>query len=95
LLGTENYDTAFEIYRDNKKIATVSDSTNYTDTSWGSSYTVVPAGEPVSSGKAVVVNSNQYITIPLDVPQGGTSLDGEEYMYSPNDVDGDGEYELY
>lgn len=53
----------------------------------------------MSSGKAVTVNSEQYFAIPLDVPEGGTSLDGEVYTYSPNDitpadVDGDGEYEL-
>ncbi len=99
LLGTENYDTAFDVYRGSEKIATVTDSTNYTDTEAGTSYTVVPAGEPVSSGEAVAVWDEQYITIPLDRPEGGTSLDGEEYIYSPNDVepadvDGDGEYEL-
>lgn len=37
--------------------------------------------------------------IPLDRPEGGTSLDDETYTYSPNDitpadVDGDDEYEL-
>lgn len=99
LLGTENYDTAFDVYRDSKKIATISDSTNYTDTQCGESYTIVPSGKPVSAGKAVTVWDEQYITLPLDRPTGGTSLDGVEYTYSPNDVepadvDGDGEYEL-
>ena len=99
LLGTENYDTAFDIYRDGTYIATVRDSTNYKDTEVGGRYTVVPAGAAVSEGKAAAVNSEQYITIPLDVPEGGISLDNEEYTYSPNDVtpadvDGDGEYEL-
>lgn len=99
LLGTEAYDTAFDIYRDGEKIATVSDSTNYTDTSAGLEYTVVVSGEPISSGDTVTVNDEQYLKIPLDVPEGGISLDGEEYTYSPNDVtpadvDGDGEYEL-
>lgn len=99
LLGTENYDTAFDIYRDGTYIATVRDSTNYKDTEVGGQYTVVPAGAAVSEGKAAAVNSEQYMTIPLDVPEGGISLDNEEYTYSPNDVtpadvDGDGEYEL-
>ena len=99
LLGTENYDTEFDVYRGDTKIATVSDSTNYTDTAPGTSYTIVPSGQPLSSGKTVMVNDEQYITISLDVPNGGTSVDGEEYTYSPNDVtpadvDGDGEYEL-
>lgn len=99
LLGTENYDTAFDVYRDNTKIATVTNSTNYTDTTAGSSYTVVPSGESALAGESVTAQSEQYITISLDRPEGGTSLDGEEYTYSPNDVtpadvDGDGEYEL-
>ncbi|MCC8161014.1 MAG: leucine-rich repeat protein, partial [Oscillospiraceae bacterium] len=99
LLGTENYDTAFDVYRDGEKIATVSDSTNYTDTTAGNAYTVVPSGEDISSGKTVSVWDEQYLTIPLNRPEGGTSLDDEEYTYSPNDVtpadvDGDGEYEL-
>ncbi|MCD8181462.1 MAG: leucine-rich repeat protein [Firmicutes bacterium] len=99
LLGTENYDTAFDIYRDGEKIAAVSDSTDYTDTTAGSAYTVVPSGSDASEGKTVEVWDEQYLTIPLDRPEGGTSLDDEEYTYSPNDVtpadvDGDGEYEL-
>ncbi len=99
LLGTENYDTKFDVYRGDTKIAEALDATNYTDTTAGASYTVVPTGESAASGKAVTVWDNQYITIPLDRPAGGTSLDGDEYTYSPNDitpadVDGDGEYEL-
>ena len=101
LLGTENYDTAFDVYRGTTKIATVSDSTNYTDTSGKASntYTVVPKGESRTSGNAVTVLSNQYMSIPLEAPAGGTSLDGEEYTYTANDaecadLDGDGEYEI-
>lgn len=45
LFGTENYDTAFDVFRDGEKIATVTDSTNYTDSRVGTSYTVVPSGE--------------------------------------------------
>jgi len=100
LLGTENYDTAFDIYRGNTKIATVSDSTNYTDTSGtlNSTYTVVPQGTPKSEGKTVIVWQNPYLTIPLDVPAGGTIGD-VEYTYTANDatcadLDGDGEYEI-
>ena len=98
LLGTENYDTAFDVYRDNVKIATVSTSTNYTDSTVGNKYTIVPSGKPVSSGNAVTVQQNQYFEIPLDRPDGGTSESGD-YTYSPNDatpadVDGDGQYEI-
>ena len=40
-----------------------------------------------------------YISIPLNVPDGGTTPDGRHYFYSANDasvgdVDGDGEYEI-
>ena len=100
LLGTEDYDTTFDVYRGTTKVATALDATNYTDSTAGSSYTVVPSGQARTSGKAVTVQSEQYITIPLDRPASGTSLDdGSTYTYSPNDVtpadvDGDGEYEL-
>lgn len=101
LLGTENYNTAFDVYRGNSRIATVADSTNYTDYDGTneSTYTVVPAGAERSQGKTVSVWQEQYITIPLEVPAGGTSREGWEYTYSPNDaacadVDGDGEYEI-
>lgn len=40
-----------------------------------------------------------YLSIPLDIPQGGTTPDGRPYGYGANDasvgdVDGDGEYEI-
>ena len=40
-----------------------------------------------------------YLEIPLQVPAGGTTLDGVNYTYSPNDcsvgdLDGDGDYEI-
>lgn len=99
LLGTENYDTAFDVYRDNTKIATVSDSTNYVDTKGRSTntYRVVPEGK--TGDKSVSVWGEQYMTIPLEVPEGGTSYEGNPYTYSPNDascadLDGDGEYEI-
>lgn len=100
LLGTENYDTKFDIYRDSSKITTVSDSTNYIDASGSlnSKYTVVPSGMNKSEGDSVSVWQNQYMTIPLDVPAGGT-ISGVNYTYSANDascadLDGDGEYEI-
>ena len=101
LLGTENYDTAFDVYRDGELIHTVSDSTNYTDSGGtsASKYTVVSSGTDISSSEAVSVWGKQYLEIPLDRPSGGVSKDGEEYTYSPNDacaadVDGDGQYEI-
>ncbi len=49
--------------------------------------------------KAVGVWSTNYLTIPLQVPSGGTTPDGVSYTYSPNDcsvgdLDGDGQYEI-
>ena len=99
LLCTENYDTEFDVYRDGGYVATVSNSTNYTDPKGTktSTYQVVQKGGDVAEGTPVW--ENQYLTIPLDRPEGGVSLDGDEYTYSPNDVtpadvDGDGQYEL-
>jgi rhamnogalacturonan endolyase len=47
----------------------------------------------------VPIWSSGYLSIPLDVPAGGTTPTGEAYTYTPNDasvgdVDGDGRYEL-
>lgn len=99
LLGTENYDTVFDIYRDGEKIAEVSDSTNYTDTECGSSYAVFPSGTQYNPNEAVEVWDTQYLEIPLNTPKGGTDADGNEYSYSANDascadLDGDGQYEI-
>ncbi|MGN1115143.1 MAG: hypothetical protein ACI4TH_01075 [Candidatus Ornithomonoglobus sp.] len=99
LLGTESYDTAFDVYRDGEKLATVSGSTNYADVKIGEEYPVVPEGADAASGKAVKPWDSEYLEIRLERPAGGISADGEEYTYSPNDVtpadvDGDGEYEL-
>ena len=101
LLGTENYDSSFSIYRNGEQIADVEDTTNYIDTEGliTDIYTVVPAYESVKDGKTVPVWENACLRIPLDVPEGGISEDGEEYSYTANDatcadLDGDGEYEI-
>ena len=106
LLGTENYEQGFDVYRGNQKVASnITDSTNYTDNnaSGKDKYTVVKTGEGIETGKSVDVWSQQYLTIPLTPPETYTdSINGGQentITYSANDascadLDGDGEYEI-
>jgi rhamnogalacturonan endolyase len=100
LLGTESSSTNFNLYRDSEKIATFSgaDATNYTDAKGTVSnrYSVkaVVNGKELAADAAVSVWNDQFLTVNLDRPAGGS-----DYTYSPNDiavgdVDGDGEFEL-
>lgn len=100
VLGTDGNTTGFNLYRDGEKIAsfTGSQASNYTDTKGTvlSKYSVkaVVGGKEMAADAAVSVWSNQYLTVNLDRPNGGS-----DYTYSPNDiavgdVDGDGEFEL-
>ena len=100
VLGTDGNTTGFNLYRDGEKIAsfTGSQASNYTDTKGtaSSKYSVkaVVGGKEIAADAAVSVWSNQYLTVNLDRPNGGS-----DYTYSPNDiavgdVDGDGEFEL-
>ena len=100
VLGTDGNTTGFNLYRDGEKIAsfTGSQASNYTDTKGtaSSKYFVkaVVGGKEIAADAAVSVWSNQYLTVNLDRPNGGS-----DYTYSPNDiavgdVDGDGEFEL-
>ncbi len=94
--------TDFAVYRDGKRLATVTDSTNYLD----------KAGTPTSRYRVVsLVNGRErdrsdyatpwsggYRELPLRKPADGVTPAGEAYTYSANDmsvgdVDGDGEYE--
>ncbi|GAB7046800.1 rhamnogalacturonan lyase [Catenuloplanes indicus] len=92
----------FHVYRDGRRVATVTDSTNFLD----------PAGTGTSAYRvAAVVNgrerdrsatvkawpANSY-DLPLRKPADGVTPKGETYTYSANDmsagdVDGDGQYE--
>lgn len=98
LLGTEPYDTAFEVLRNGQKIALVSDSTNYLDKEGNADdlYQVQTVNVPDSETSVL---PDRCLRIPLSPPKGGISSDGEEYTYTANDaacadLDGDGEYEL-
>lgn len=102
LSGTENYNSSFTVYRDGKQIATVSDSTNYLDTSgtMNSQYSVFSSS---SSIKCDVVkpfaSGSNFLDIPLAPIDNYIAPDGTSYPYeirdgSVGDLDGDGQYEI-
>ncbi len=107
-LSTDPVNTAFNLYRDGIKIATIPAGTGtfYTDTYCGHEvtvYTVKPVvGGQESEGSTYTLPANApegYIDIPLDRPADGVTPAGQVYTYSPNDasvgdVDGDGNYEI-
>ncbi|MGN8644830.1 fibronectin type III domain-containing protein [Gracilibacillus sp. HCP3S3_G5_1] len=104
MLGTDPKDVKFNVYRDGKKInkKPIEDSTNYFDENGtaDSTYQVkIMKGSGDKVTKEVNVWSENYLSIPLDKPEGGTTPDGVDYTYSANDasvgdLDGDGEYEI-
>ncbi|WP_145325623.1 rhamnogalacturonan lyase [Paenibacillus xylanexedens] len=105
LLGTEGSNVSFNVYRDGTKVnaSPITNSTNLQDASGTSSskYTVraVVSGTEQAASAAASVWGNNYLSVPLSVPAGGTTPDGVAYTYSANDasagdLDGDGEYEL-
>ncbi|MFS0859256.1 rhamnogalacturonan lyase [Paenibacillus taichungensis] len=105
LLGTEGSNVSFNVYRDGTKVnaSPITDSTNLQDASGTSTskYTVraVVSGTEQAASVAASVWGNNYLSVPLSVPAGGTTPDGVAYTYSANDasagdLDGDGEYEL-
>nr|WKN35191.1 RICIN domain-containing protein [Tunicatimonas sp. TK19036] len=104
LFGKDPADIAFNLYRGETKVnpSPITDATNYTDnTSEDGSYTVRPVidGQEQAASAPASVWANPYQSVPLQQPPGGTTPDGVEYTYRPNDVsvgdlDGDGAYEL-
>lgn len=105
LFGNEGSNVSFNVYRDGKKVnaSPITDSTNLQDANGTSSstYTVraVVGGAEQAASAPVGVWGNSYLSVPLNVPAGGTTPDGVAYTYSANDasagdLDGDGEYEL-
>jgi hypothetical protein len=90
--------TNFHVYRDGRRIATVTDSTNYLDKSGTatSGYRVAP----VKGGPAATATpwTTSHYDLPLQKPADGVTPAGETYTYVANDmsvgdVDGDGRYE--
>ncbi|WP_397330446.1 rhamnogalacturonan lyase [Paenibacillus polymyxa] len=105
LLGMEGSNVSFNVYRDGTKVnaTPITNSTNLQDASGTSSskYTVraVVSGTEQAASAAASVWGNNYLSVPLSIPAGGTTPDGVAYTYSANDasagdLDGDGEYEL-
>lgn len=92
----------FNVYRDDKLITTVTDSTNYLDPGGAgtSTYRVaaVVDGAEVDASTDVSPWASASTEIPLHKPADGVTPVGEAYTYSANDlsvgdVDGDGQYE--
>ncbi len=92
----------FAVYRNGKRIATVTDSTTYLDATPapGARYQVSPVvrGVPLGRGKAVTAWAGTHHDLPLHKPADGVTPAGETYTYRANDVsvgdvDGDGQYE--
>lgn len=99
LLGTEDYNTSFNLYRDGIKIATITDSTNYFDPdgTLASSYSI-QTEQSVSQTVVPLKSGKNYLDIPLNRPENIT-IDGKVYCYtagdaSAGDLDGDGQYEI-
>ncbi|GAB6940553.1 rhamnogalacturonan lyase [Isoptericola variabilis] len=98
----------FAVFRDGKRVATVTDSTNYVDTEGtaASRYAVAPLTEDKHGRERVGTRSaavtpwaDGHLDIPLNKPADGVTPAGESYTYSANDasvadLDGDGELEI-
>ncbi|NLB64653.1 MAG: T9SS type A sorting domain-containing protein [Fibrobacter sp.] len=106
LLGTEPRNLGFNLYRDGTKLnsSPITGATNYEDKggSITASYVVktVVNGQEVEESKPVKpFDTGLTKRIPLDRPAGGTTPDGVDYTYSPNDgsvgdLDGDGQWDI-
>lgn len=105
VLGTDPTGIGFNIYRGTTKVNTsvITGATNLTDAAGttSSTYTVRPVINNVEQeiGGSATVWANQYLTINMNLPAGGTGPDGVAYTYTPNDcsvgdVDGDGQWEV-
>jgi hypothetical protein len=92
--------TDFAVYRDGTKIATVTDSTNYLDTTPGGEYRVaaITDGDEAKKSAPVTPWAQAYTELKLQKPAGGVTPVGEAYTYAASDmtigdVDGDGALE--
>jgi len=95
MLGTEPENIAFNVYRNNTRInrQPITESTNLVDNdgSTSAAYTVraVISGSEGEPSEPARVWSQNYLSIPLQTPEGCTPNDA-----SIGDLDGDGEYEI-
>ncbi|HUU18540.1 MAG TPA: rhamnogalacturonan lyase [Sedimentisphaerales bacterium] len=95
MLGTDPDNIAFNVYRNNIRVNSqpITESTNLVDSdgSTGATYTVriVINGSEGEPSEPAGVWSRNYLSIPLQTPEGCTPNDA-----SVGDLDGDGEYEI-
>lgn len=105
LLANDPDSVRFNVYRNAVLVnpAPLAASTNLMDQagSAGDNYTIVPVLDGVEGDASAPVQpwGQNYLSVPLQRPAGGTTPTGESYTYSPNDasvadLDGDNEYEL-
>jgi len=105
LLATDAPRTAFDVYRDGKKINArpLDGATNIVDKDGTpqSTYVVktLAKGKVIASSTPTPVWNEGYLSIPIEPPAGGVTQSGEGYSYtaheaSVGDLDGDGRYEI-
>ena len=105
LLGTDREGTAFDLYRDGRKLNhhPMRGATNYVDVegTTASSYEVRTVFGPfeLPGSETATTLANGYLSIPIQPPAGGVTPDGVAYTYAANDasaadLDGDGVYEI-
>ncbi|GAT62343.1 rhamnogalacturonan lyase [Paludibacter jiangxiensis] len=106
LLGNDPKQVAFNIYKNGTErinAAPVTGATNLTDASGKGSdkYSVRTVIDGKESDESSLVSpwENPYKIIQMNRPAGGTTPDGANYFYKPNDcsvgdLDGDGQYEI-
>jgi hypothetical protein len=92
----------FAVYRDGRRIGTVTDSTNFLDRAGTatSKYRVASLVRGHETGRSPQATpwSSTHLDLPLHRPADGVTPAGEAYTYSANDLsvgdlDGDGQYE--
>ncbi|MFG2041079.1 cellulose binding domain-containing protein [Dactylosporangium sp. NPDC048998] len=95
LLGTEAFETSFNVYRGSTRVATVTNSTNYHDAGAAAdaSYTVravVGGVEQAASPASLRFTGGEYLDVPIQSPGAIYSANDA----SVGDLDGDGQYEI-
>lgn len=104
MLGTEAGKIGYNLYRGSIKVNSepITNSTNYIDkTGENKPYTIKAVLDGEEQGASAPANAwtEQYKSLPIEKPAGGTTPDGVNYTYTANDcsvgdLDGDGEYEI-
>jgi hypothetical protein len=98
--------TDYAVYKNGVKLCVVTDSTNYLDMDGAAAdgYSIAAVKDGVEGSLSNEVkpwkSGENYIDIPLQIPEGGVTPAGEAYTYRANDmsvgdIDGDGEYEYF